>query len=244
MIIRYAIGFLMACLMFSVFDAVQAEMKHESGASVKIHHFHRMMNHGLQMVTQGSNLIMIAEMKMSPALDVKTLEHGNNMMNKGKDLILRSVTGPEMINMMRGEHARSPGMDYTHKLGENMLMVMNTLEGMSIGEMESTDAMTMHHQHIMINHALGMAAEGSNLIMIGQMGMGGRDDKFSVTHGNRMLSDAKKLLDDVMDDKAMKELHRKGITPKGNPLMDKTHRLAETAARIIDMLSKMPEAGN
>lgn len=32
-------------------------------------------------------------------------------------------------------------------------------------------SLTLHHMHIMINHAVEMAAEGSKLIMIGEMDM-------------------------------------------------------------------------
>jgi hypothetical protein len=38
----------------------------------------------------------------------------------------------------------------------------------------------------------------------------------------------------------MKDLHKKGITPEDDPLMDWTHRLSETATKIIDMLSRIP----
>jgi hypothetical protein len=48
--------------------------------------------------------------------------------------------------------------------------------------------MSMHHQHIMLNHALGMALEGSNLLMLGQMGMA--KGVMSMHHQHIMLNHA------------------------------------------------------
>ncbi len=91
---------------------------------------------------------------------------------EGKDLITRALNGPEMTAMMK-QHAKDPLMEYTHQLGESMLKVTDILEKMSMEDMSSPDMMPMHHMHIMINHALQMAVDGANLIMLGQMGMAG-----------------------------------------------------------------------
>lgn len=54
-------------------------------------------------------------------------------------------------------------------------LMLSLLAGVGhAGDMHSghSDAdMTMHHMHVMINHAVEMAAEGSNLVMLGQMNM-------------------------------------------------------------------------
>jgi hypothetical protein len=231
------------CIMFLMVGIVSnsnAEMKHKGGMSMDMHHFHTMMNHGLQMVTEGYNLIMLAEMSMASTLDAVTIAHGKRMVEDGKALILRSVTGPEMMNMMKAEHAKSPAMKYTHELGENMLMVLNIIEGMNMSNMDTSEVMVMHHQHIMINHALGMAAEGSNLVMLGQMDMVGKTDNISLKHGNMMISTAKKLVNEVMNSETMENLHGKGMNPEDNPMMMYTHKLAEASLKIIALLSNMP----
>lgn len=227
-------------LMAGVVSNTNAEMKHKGEMSMDMHHFHTMMNHGLQMVTEGYNLIMLAEMGMASTLDAVTIEHGKRMIENGRALILRSVTGPEMMNMMNGEHAKSPAMKYTHELGENMLMVLNILEAMNMPNMDTPEVMIMHHQHSIINHALGMAAEGSNLVMLGQMDMAGEADNISLNHGNMMISTAKKLLNEVMNNETMKNLHGKGMNPEDNSMMMYTHKLAEASLKIIALLSNMP----
>ncbi len=55
----------------------------------------------------------------------------------------------------------------------------------------SGHGMTMHHQHAMLNHALSMALEGANMIMLGQMGMAPGVDEVSVKHGEMMMKDGK-----------------------------------------------------
>jgi hypothetical protein len=146
-----------------------------------------------------------------------------------------------MMAMMK-KHAKSPLMDYTHQLGESMLKVADILEKMSMEDMSSPDMMAMHHMHMMINHALQMAADGSNLIMLGQMGMAGDVDRLAVDHGKAMLNDGKSMVSDMMESKEMMEMHAKGVTPEKSTTMEMSHRHAEAVMKVIDLLSKMSAA--
>lgn len=236
-----------SCLVLTVFLFVglsshvfAADMKHEKGgASMEMHHFHLLMNHGLSMVVEGSNIEMLAEMKMAPGVDEMTLHHGKHMIKEGKELITRALSGPEMMAMMK-KHGKDPLMDYTHQLGEAMLKVTDMLEKMSMQDMSSPDMMAMHHMHIMINHALQMAADGANLFMLGEMGMAGDVDKLSVEHGNMMMKDAKTMVTDMMESKEMMDMHAKGMTAEKSPMMGMSHHHAEAVMKVIDLLSKMP----
>ena len=134
-------------------------------------------------------------------------------------------------------------MKYTHELGEAMVKYTNMADKMAAAGMIKPDMMTMHHQHIMINHALGMAAEGSSMVMLGQMGMAGNIDTFSVEHGRMMMNDARLLLSEAMEGKEMRDMHKRGVSPEKDPMMKETHALAETAMKIMDLLSKMPVMG-
>jgi hypothetical protein len=220
--------------------AFAGEMKHKKGsASMEMHHFHMLMNHGISMVAEGSNMAMLAEMKMAPGVDQMTLEHGHHMIKEGKDLITRALSGPEMMTMMK-MHAKDPLMDYTHQLGESMIKLTDILEKMSMEDMSSPDMMAMHHMHMMINHALQMAADGANLIMLGQMGMAGDVDKLSVDHGKTMMNDGKSMVTNMMESKEMMDMHAKGMTPEKSPMMAMSHQHAEAVMKVIDLLSKMP----
>jgi hypothetical protein len=230
-------------VVFCVGISFAGQMKQNENMDMKMHHLHMLMNHGLGMVSEGASLEMLAGMKMTPAVDPMMLKHGKTMISQGKSLISRALDGPEMKAMMKGKDADSPHMKYTHELGENMLVAADILEKMSVEGMSAPDMMAMHHQHIMLNHALGMAAEGANLVMLGQMGMAGDVDDFSIEHGKMMLKDAQSMVSEIMEDKAMKEMHERGISPEKDPMMKETHKLAEVSLKIIDMLSKMPVHG-
>lgn len=220
-----------------------AEMKHKGHADMEMHHFHELMNHGLEMVTEGSNLAMLAQMKMAPGVDEMTLDHGKKMIKEGKDLITRCLNGPEMTDMMK-KHGKDPLMDYTHQLGEAMLKVTDILENMSMEDMSAAGMMAMHHMHIMINHAMEMAAQGSNLVMLGQMRMAGAVDKLTIDHGKEMLDEGRSMVADMMTSKEMMEMHEKGMSPQESPMMAMTHHLAEAATKVIDLLSNMPAVGS
>jgi hypothetical protein len=214
---------------------------HGSGdtSSMKMHHFHIMMNHGITMVAEGSNLVMLAGMKMTAPIDKPTLKHGQMMLAQGKMVIRRSLSGPEMEAMMKGKHADSPLMQYTHEIGEAMLNVIQILEKMDVGHMSDPNMMTMHHMHISLNHALHMASEGSNLVMLGQMGMAGDVDSFSVDHGKEMIENARGLYSEIMEGKPMQDIHGKGKSPEKSPMMKLTHELAESILKVIDLLDRM-----
>ena len=221
------------------------EMKHGHGtsASMEMHHMHMLMTHGLAMVAEGSDMVMLAEMKMAPSVDPMTLEHGRHMIKSGKEVIEHALSGPEMKSLHKAGHGDAPLMKYTHELGEAMMKVADMLDKMSMGGEMSADMMTMHHMHIMINHAIEMASEGSNMVMLGQMGMAKNVDKYSIEHGKMMMKDARSLLTDVLGGKAMTEMHEKGVK-MDNAMMAETHKIGEAAMKVIDLLEKMPSAGS
>lgn len=99
-------------------------------------------------------------------------------------------------------------------------------------------SMAMHHQHLMLNHALGMALQGSNLVMIGQMGMAPGIDETAVSHGNMMLKNARAAWNDTMSGETMTGMHSSGKSPAADPMMKYTHELAEAQLKVIDMLEK------
>jgi hypothetical protein len=240
-------AFALAFLLFtgSFCGARAEEMKHEHGsdASMQMHHLHILMNHGLEMVVEGSNMVMLADMKMAPSMDPMTAEHGRAMMKSGKEVIEHALKGPEMQALHKAGHGDAPLMKFTHELGNAELSVVNQLEKMSMEGPLSADMMAMHHMHIMINHALEMAAQGSNMVMLGQMGMAGNIDKYSIDHGKMMLSDAKSMINEVMGGKAMMEMHQKGVTG-GNATMAETHKIGDAAKKVIDLLDEMTSAGH
>ncbi len=218
----------------------QAYAKH-GDAAMDMHHMHILMNHGLEMVAEGSNLAMLANMKMVPALDPMTLEHGRQMMKEGKEVIEHVLKGPEMQSMHKAGHGGDALMKYTHELGNAELTVTDLLENMNMEGPMTDDMMAMHHMHILINHALEMALEGANMVMLGHMRMS-NTDKYSIEHGKMMLTDARALLKEVMEGKAMMDMHAKGVNGS-NAMMADTHKIGAAVGQVIDLLDQMPSEG-
>jgi len=108
-------------------------------------------------------------------------------------------------------------------------------------DMESGHDMSSHHQHMMLNHALGMTLEGYNMVMLGDMGMAKGVDKLSVEHGNMMVRNGKALWTEIMSGKDMVGMHHGGKDPMKDPAMAYTHKLAEKQLKVIDLLGKMPK---
>ena len=242
-------GFFAFCvLLLSSPAGVRAEMdmaKGSMGHEMTTHHQHTMMNHGLAMALEGSNMIMLGEMGMAEGVDENAIEHGKMMIKNGRSIWDETMSGKTMMKMHEGGMTPmdDPVMAYTHKLGEKELVVfelLNTMPALAASSSGAAHDMGMHHQHIILNHALKMALDGSDLIMLGQMGMATGTDEISINHGKTMLRSAKGLLNEVMSGQTMMDMHKKGMSPEKNELMQFTHRLAEAQLQVIAMLEEMP----
>lgn len=232
---------LVAMCVVAGISSVQAQEADKKG-KMKLHHLHMsMMNHGLEMAAQGANLKMIAKMEMDPEvkqeIDSITLEHGRNMLSGGKELIQRALQGSTMKEIHAETDASGKTMQYTHELGNTMLEVIEQLNKMGMGS-SSKKAMSLHHIHLALNHALVMATDGSNLIMLGQMGMSPQVDDFSIEHGKKMIAKGKSIWKKTMEGEVMKSLMSSETTDR----MESTHKLGDDVQKIFDLLEKMPEA--
>ena len=218
-------------------SAVHAMGQEDHGMTM--HHQHQMLNHALAMAVQGSNLVMIGQMQMAPGLDDLTIEHGKKMIKNGMTLFNQTMSGDTMMKMHSAgtTPADNPAMSYTHQLAEAELKVMNLLE--KHGDMKG-HSMEIHHQHLLLNHALEMALEGSDMMMTGSMGMAPGVDTHSSSHGREMVSDAKNIWNQVMSGDEMMKMHGEGMAPGKDAGMTFTHELAEAQLKVMDLLEKMP----
>ena len=159
-------------------------MKHGDGMTM--HHQHQMLNHSLGMALQGSNLVMLGQMGMSPGLDNLTIDHGKVMLKNARTMMNDTMSGDTMMKMHSAGKSPmdDPMMKYTHQLGEAHMKVLDLLEKHASMKGHSMD---VHHQHILLNHALKMALEGADMGMTGDMGMASGVDKDSISHGKSHL---------------------------------------------------------
>ena len=184
---------------------------------------------------------MLSKMKMLQSVDDMTAHHGSEMMKEAKPLIERTMSGPVIMELHSKKYINDPLLHYTEKLGKAMIDVVDILDTMNMKGFESADTMKMRHLHTMLNHALEMAAEGSNLAILGHMSKTGEVmDTYSINQGNQMMKNARSLLTATMGSKTMKELHAAGVTTEKDSMMREFHAFAEAAMNVIDMLIKMP----
>jgi hypothetical protein len=233
------LGLMFVMAVFLSSNPVQA-MDMEPGHDMSSHHQHMMLNHAFGMTLEGYNLVMLAEMDMAKGVDDTSVNHGVMMIKNGKDMWAEIMSGKDMMDMHNGgkDPMKDPAMAYTHKLGEKQLIVIDLLGKMP--KMETGQGMGTHHQHIMLNHALKMALEGANSVMLGDMGMAKGVDEISVEHGRMMLKNARALFNDIMSGKNMMNMHMGGMTPESDAMMKYTHKLAEAQLQVLTLLDDMP----
>ena len=160
------------------------------------------------------------------------------MIESGKDLVQMALAGVGMTVMEKKEMADDPMMVAAESLGESILKYIKVVENMGMsGTIESK--IKLHQTHLMINHALDMAAEGANLVMLGNLKLAEQLDKYTVERGRMLLKDARSTLTGVSDGKAMKDMKQADKGSMGDTMMTRTSELIETALTIIDALERM-----
>ncbi len=110
-------------LSFAVVGAAAAEEMnhmHKGKAAMEMHHFHMLMDHGLSMITEGSNMAMLAQMKMAPGEDAKDAS-SRTPHDEGRQGIDHSCPEWAQLPAMMKHHAKDPLMDYTHQLGDLLI---------------------------------------------------------------------------------------------------------------------------
>ena len=87
--------------------------------------------------------MMLARMEMAEGLDHSTLQHGQEMVERDRELIEETTSGPSM----EAVHSAGPvpHMDETHQLAEAMLEVASLVEQMDAFGATPDDSMTLHH---------------------------------------------------------------------------------------------------
>lgn len=211
----------------------------ETDKNKQLHTIHMMMNHGLTMILDGSSLIMMAEMDIDTTVVKDPLVHGNKMIAKGKSLIDRAIRGPVMVEKHMQETRTTKMMDLTHQLGELMLKTAYAHDIMQPAMKGSEVAINLHVLHLEASHALIMAAQGSNMVMIGQSGMNNDLTRFSIEQGRKMMSEARTILIDLLTGKTVKDLEKRKLSPADLAMFNHTKELLIVSVDIANLLFQM-----
>lgn len=166
------------------------EHRGKTSQTTRMHHLHMLINHALQMSTQGGDMQLLGSRR------------GPAMLDKAERLLHRAMSGPEMAALHKQGQANRAAMKMMHDLADSASELINQMRALS-KQTGNRDSLQMLH------HAVEVAATGSSLIMLGQQGMAGDIDLVMVNHGQMMLGEASGLLHEVANVNAYSELVRK-----------------------------------
>lgn len=226
-------------LALCLFISFTGNLRAETDKNKDFHAIHMMLNHGLNMIMDGSSLIMMAEMDLDITVEKDPLVHGTAMIDNGKTLIDRALHGPVMVDMHMQGMEKSKVMELTHQLGGLMLKTVYAQDIMQPAMKGSEIAKKLHVLHLEANHALMMSAQGSNMVMIGQYDRSNDLNRFSFENGQKMMSAARTILFDLLNGNTMKDLENKDLTPAEAALFKNTKDQLLNSIDIANLLIQM-----
>lgn len=211
----------------------------ETDKNRDFHAIHMMLNNGLNMILDGSSLIMMSEMDIDTTFAKDPQVHGNLMISTGKKLIDRALKGPVMVDMHVKKIGLGPMMEATHELGELMLKTAYTQEAMQPVPEHSDAAKNLHIMHLEANHALMMACQGSNMYMTGQGDRRNDLTRYSLEQGREMMLTARTILHDLLASPRFNDLGKSKLPPEDRKLLTFTKEHLLNSINIANLLVRM-----
>ena len=203
------------------------------------HAIHMMLNNGLNMILDGSSLIMMSEMDIDINFAKDPQAHGSLMIATGRNLIDRAIKGPVMVDMHVQKVGLGPMMEATHELGKLILKTAYTQEAMQPIRAHSDIAKKLHILHLEANHALMMACQGSNMFMIGQGDRSNDLIRYSFEQGREMMLTARNILHDLLASPQLKELENSKLSSEDAKLLAFTKDHLHNSLDIANLLIRM-----
>ena len=121
-----------------------------------------------------------------------------------------------------------------------VLAVMMLFSLTSVVQADNDREKALHDMHMLMrfmDHGIGIALEGADLQMLGQMGRSEKLDRDAVVHGTIMVKDGKAMIREMLEGKAMRELYKEGDFDK--QLMDDLHKLGDKMLEVIEMVQNI-----
>ena len=118
---------LTSILLLSIVPRANAEKSSEK-AMHDMHLMMQFMDHGLCVALEGANMQMLGQMGTSEKLDRDAIVHGTIMVKDGKAMIKEMLEGKAMRDLYREGGFDKKIMDNLHKLGKEMLEVIEQAE--------------------------------------------------------------------------------------------------------------------
>ena len=229
-------------LAFSLIIILSADLRAEYDKNKDYHSSHMLINYGLNMVADGSSIIISTEMDIKTTITQEPIDYGNEMIALGKSFVERALKGPHMVEKhVQKKDVASDMMLATHKLGQ---LILQADYSPGILEPDLLKNSETAHNLLVIqleaNNALMMSSQGSNMIMTGQADWSEKYlDRFFIDQGRNMIEKAREVIFDLLNGEVMKNLAKKELLPAEKELYEYTKKQLLTSLDISNLLNQM-----
>jgi hypothetical protein len=229
-------------LAFSLIIILSADLRAEYDKNKDYHSSHMLINHGLNMIADGSSIIISTDMDIKTNITQEPVDYGNEMIALGKSFVQRALKGPHMVE----KHVKKKGdasdmMLATHKLGNLILQIEYSPGILEPDLLENSE--TAHNLLIIqleAYNALMMSSQGSNMIMTGQADWSEKYlDRFFFDQGRNMMDKAREVIFDLLNGEVMKNLAKKELLPAEKKLYEYTKKQLINSLDISNLLIQM-----
>src|SRR5210317_1876233 len=214
-------------LAFSLIIIFSAELRADFDKNRDYHAAHTLMNYGLNMIADGSSMIISADMDIKTSIAQNPINYGKETINLGKSFVERALKGPSMVEKhMQDKENENKMMLATHKLGQLMLKAAYSPDIFESNLLKNSE---IAHNLLVIqleaNNALMMAAQGSNMVMTGQTGLPEKYiNSFFIDQGKTMIGNAREVVLDLLHGKEMKKISNDSLNPPETKLYEYTRK--------------------
>lgn len=229
-------------LAFSLIIILSADLRAEYDKNKDYHSAHMMINYGLNLIADGSSMIMTTEMDIKKTITQEPVDYGNEMIALGKSFVEMALKGPHMVEKhVKKKDVESNMMSVTHKLGQLILQVEYSPEILEPDLLK--DSETAHNLFIILleaNNALMMSAQGSNMVMTGQADWSEKYlARFFIDQGRKMIGKAREVIFELLHGDVMKNIAKKELLPAEKELYEYTKQQLLHSLDINNLLYQM-----
>ena len=147
------------------------------------------LQHGMRMLLEGMDLLILSEMGLAPKVDTLSRAHGKAMADNGKAAIDGALERAAALR--EGKKITVAQARLSAEMGAAMRRMIELIETWR-SDATSADLVVRKRQAALsINHALGMAVEGSIMVLQGRRAGNAADGEFLARHGTQMVIDAR-----------------------------------------------------
>ena len=229
-------------LAFSLIIILSADLRAEYDKNKDYHSSQMLINYGLNMIADGSSIIMATEMDMKTTITQEPVDYGNEMIALGKSFVEMALKGPHMVEKhVQKKDVENDMMLVTQKLGQLILQAEYSPRILEPNLLKNSE---ITHNLLVIqleaNNALMMSAQGSNMVMTGQADWSEKYlSRFFIDQGRKMIGEAREVIFDLIHGEVMKKLAKEKLLPVEKKFYEYTKKQLLNSLDINNLLYQM-----